>query len=270
MVKSLVGRNKINVIESVPYSELIFLIASGKNYALEIAEARGKKDSSPTAKQLKQIEKRGFLKSHKEKLLNKTIYSVNWEKIGEEFIEFLKNEKKLYLDKDNKINREFLDFNFSDSIGNRKEVKIAPDFKIDLFNKKYFRNSYLIKFLQSIFGRIYKNDLIKLNITIKDIFNEYVLLIGVNMGVSSRIGKKYGLEFEKYVEKESEIMDYIKLEDSLSVLAFTRLSVNTGLSLNPIIDEISEIIERNSLKLAKTIENKENNSKNTNQKLEKK
>ena len=85
MVKRIVGRTKINVIDSIPYSQLIFLVASGKSYALSIAEARGKTDSSPTAKQLKQLEARGFLKSQKEKLLNKTVYSVNWKKIIEEF-----------------------------------------------------------------------------------------------------------------------------------------------------------------------------------------
>ena len=91
MAKRIVGRTQINVIDSIPYSQLIFLVASGKSYALTIAEARGKKDSSPTAKQLKQLEARGFLKSQKEKLLNKTIYSVNWEKATNSFIDYLTN-----------------------------------------------------------------------------------------------------------------------------------------------------------------------------------
>lgn len=89
MVKRIVGRTKINVIDSIPYSQLIFLVASGKSYALSIAEARGKTDSSPTAKQLKQLEARGFLKSQKEKLLNKTVYSVNWEKATNSFIDYV-------------------------------------------------------------------------------------------------------------------------------------------------------------------------------------
>lgn len=97
MVKKIIGRNQINVIDSVPYSELLFLVASGKNYALTIAEARGKKDSSPTAKQLKQLENRGFLKSHKEPVLNKTIYSINWEKIIDEFFKLLVEHKKDFM-----------------------------------------------------------------------------------------------------------------------------------------------------------------------------
>lgn len=88
-MKKSVGRNQIKVIQSVPYSEIIFLVSMGHNYALKIAEERGRQDSSPTAKQLKQLEEKGFLEAHKEKLLNKTIYDVNWEKIIQEFINFL-------------------------------------------------------------------------------------------------------------------------------------------------------------------------------------
>ena len=89
MDKKKSGRNKIRVIESIPYSQLIFLIASGKNYALEIAKARGKEDSSPTAKQLDQLKKRGFLISKKERLLNKTLYLINWDRISQEFVSYV-------------------------------------------------------------------------------------------------------------------------------------------------------------------------------------
>lgn len=88
------GKRRIPVVNNIIYSNLIFFVASGKNYALSIAKVRNKKDSSPTAKQLKQLEERGFLKSRKEKLLNKTIYSINWSRIIEEFKKFYDDFKK--------------------------------------------------------------------------------------------------------------------------------------------------------------------------------
>ncbi len=105
MVKKNLGRNKINVIDSVPYSELIFLVSSGVNYPLSIAEARGKKDSSPTAKQLNQLVDRGFLKSNKEKLLNKTIFSINWGKISREFFNhYFQTYQKMMLEMQERFN----------------------------------------------------------------------------------------------------------------------------------------------------------------------
>lgn len=105
MAKKNLGRSQINVLDSVPYSEIIFLIASGKNYALAIAEARGKKDSSPTAKQLNQLIKRGFLKSQKEKLLNKTLYSINWDKVAKEFFNhYFQTYQKMMIEMQERIN----------------------------------------------------------------------------------------------------------------------------------------------------------------------
>ena len=147
MAKRIVGRTQIEVIDSIPYSQLVFLVASGKSYALTIAEARGKKDSSPTAKQLKQLEARGFLKSQKEKLLNKTIYSVNWNKILDEFFLFLKERKEGFIDSHNRLKT-----NVSPEILERLKLLDNKDFVKDMKANKYL-NQFLKEYLSSIRDR---------------------------------------------------------------------------------------------------------------------
>lgn len=144
MVKRTVGRTKINVIDSIPYSQLIFLVASGKSYALNIAEARGKTDSSPTAKQLKQLEARGFLKSQKEKLLNKTVYSVNWKRVIEEFIRYV-NENIDYVCSENerlKLNLKNTIKGFDERIEKAKDKKFQEDLKKNNYLQTFFHNYY--------------------------------------------------------------------------------------------------------------------------------
>jgi len=92
MVKKQRGRKPIQIIESVPYSQIVFLIASGINYPEAISKAR-QTDSSSTVKQLDTLRKSKFLQEpKKEKLLNKTVYSVNWNKISNNFIDYVFNK----------------------------------------------------------------------------------------------------------------------------------------------------------------------------------
>lgn len=147
MVRNGSGRNLIQVIDSIPFSQLIFLTSSGKNYAIAIAKARGREDSSPTAKQLKQLVKRKFLSEKKERLLNKTIYSVNWEKLIEELLKKLRENLEIVL---KEIEENNLDFNrifenFEEIIFRAKDKK---------FEEKIKKNKYLIKFLISYFSYI--------------------------------------------------------------------------------------------------------------------
>ncbi len=167
MVKKNLGRNKINVIDSVPYSELIFLVSSGVNYPLSIAEARGKKDSSPTAKQLNQLVDRGFLKSNKEKLLNKTIFSINWGKISREFFNhYFQTYQKMMLEMQERFNiaiskvaniKEDIDLSDLNIVFKDKEEKEIIEDKNILFLLRAFIETENIlnkSTLRSIFERI--------------------------------------------------------------------------------------------------------------------
>ena len=84
------GRKITSVIDSKSYSQIIFLIASGKNYAQLIANVRGTKPS-PTVKQLNELRNKNYLmKPINEPFLNKKIYSINGKKIVEDFFIFLR------------------------------------------------------------------------------------------------------------------------------------------------------------------------------------
>ncbi|MBI4158890.1 hypothetical protein HY500_01375 [Candidatus Woesearchaeota archaeon] len=82
------GRKKVRIIESKALCRLLLLVSRGINYAQVISKETGNKPS-PVVKQLKILEKTGYLnKPKKEKLLNKSVYSINYEKICDEFIEY--------------------------------------------------------------------------------------------------------------------------------------------------------------------------------------
>jgi len=189
MVKKNLGRKQQKVIESSPYDEIIFIVASGYNYALKIAEIREKKDSSPTAKQLKQLEERGFLKSSKEKLLNKTIYEVNWNKIAQEFAKYLleivmKRDQQLKAyyggDYNNYIKRQEQDLKkINEGISKRKsgreynEEKAYKNLKELIKSKRLNKNKYLHNLFKIIFNdyfKVYVKN--KISVTIKDLFEE--------------------------------------------------------------------------------------------------
>ena len=82
------GRKRVKIFESKALCRLLLLVSRGINYAQAISKETGNKPS-PIVKQLKILEKTGYLnKPKKEKLLNKSIYSVNYKKILDEFIEY--------------------------------------------------------------------------------------------------------------------------------------------------------------------------------------
>jgi hypothetical protein len=164
MVKRL-GRKQIEVINSIPYSEIIFLIASGENYPQAVAEKR-KKEISPTAKQMNELKEKGFLISINEKEKknfpqNKKYFSVNWKKIIEEFIRYV-NENIDYVCSEN----ERLKLNLKNTIkGFEERVKQAKDKK---FQEDLKKNNYLQTFFHNYYSEIGK---LKENWTISSTFD---------------------------------------------------------------------------------------------------
>jgi hypothetical protein len=253
MVKRIVGRTKINVIDSIPYSQLIFLVASGKSYALNIAEARGKTDSSPTAKQLKQLEARGFLKSQKEKLLNKTVYSVNWKKIIEEFIKYV-NENINYVCSENKrigMNLDKVIKGFNERI---QQIK-SKDFQRDI--KK---NKYLISFFKKYFsetGRLKENWTITATFDFLSFFGDMNFLYkwipshdfyNIEKALDF-INSKEGNSFPEWLieekepkTKEEEFERYKKISKHTET-NFSKIEEKTNQQLKEIIKENKEIFD---------------------------
>jgi hypothetical protein len=152
MRKETRGRKAIPIIESLPYSSIIFLIASGTNYPEAISKAR-KTNSSSTVKQLEALKNAKFLNEpKKEKLLNKTIYSVNWEKIIKEFIKALQEHKEDVLKQD-----EFLRTNLKEAF--KKSFNYLDYLENKEFIKSIKQNNYLIEYLKVYFSDISKTSL---------------------------------------------------------------------------------------------------------------
>lgn len=92
-MKGDIGRKPIKIIESLPYSQIIFLISFGKNYAKIIAESRNV-EVFPTTQQLQKLKEKKYLISLNEQEgknfpQNKTLYLVNWKKISSEFVDYV-------------------------------------------------------------------------------------------------------------------------------------------------------------------------------------
>lgn len=141
------GRRPIEIIESVPYSQIIFLISAGINYPIAISKARGI-DNSSTFKQLEELRKKGFLNTPiRESLLNKTIYSVNWKKIIGVFIDYIIDQCK-YISSENErlsLNLPAIFRGFDKSISYMKDKD---------FQDRLKENKYLQTFFQSYYAEI--------------------------------------------------------------------------------------------------------------------
>jgi hypothetical protein len=161
MKRARLGREPIEIIESIPFSQTIFLIASGKNYAQIISQER-KIAPSPAVKQLKQLEKAGFIVSKKEKLLNKTIYSVNWSRIVKAFIDSIEKRENLY--------GAFLDRYAEQKgvFGYKQEYFQKLNFDI-LKEKRILKNEYLTTAIKTLFISAYESKM-DMNLTISFLF----------------------------------------------------------------------------------------------------
>jgi hypothetical protein len=90
------GKQRLPVIDNRIYSNLIFQIASGNNYAQKIFETYKKKSTSVIVRQLDILRKQDFVTSkYKEDksvfpMQRLTLYSINWKKIIEEFVKYIR------------------------------------------------------------------------------------------------------------------------------------------------------------------------------------
>ena len=288
MDKKKSGRNKIRVIESIPYSQLIFLIASGKNYALEIAKARGKEDSSPTAKQLDQLKKRGFLISKKERLLNKTIYSINWKKINQEFVDYVFNS----FEKDVKDYKE-ISKKERDEQREKHYNELQKKIKNKNFEKEIKSHEYLITLLKLTFSLVENREK-----TIREIFEDLRINFPQPEGTfidhpkkfydnkNRRESGEYNTSLMEGVEKDEkykQLKDFIKITRGVSdtigmrgielLWKFLQIKYTSSYPNNEIRKEllqttqkiVMEIINENSSKGTKPTENKGENAENANQ-----
>jgi len=160
------GKQRLPVIDNRIYSNLIFQIASGNNYAQKIFEAT-KKPTSIIVRQLDILRKEEFVTSeYKEDksvfpMQRLTLYSVNWKKIIEEFIKYIR-ENIDYVCSEN----DRLGMNLDKVIrGFKERVEQARDNK---FENSLKDNKLLYVFFETYYSTIGK---LKENWTISSTFD---------------------------------------------------------------------------------------------------
>lgn len=203
MKRARLGREPIEIIESIPFSQTIFLIASGKNYAQIISQER-KIAPSPAVKQLKQLEKAGFIVSKKEKLLNKTIYSVNWSRIVKAFMDYTIKRAENY--------SGFLD-NFADKkgvFGYKQEYFQGLDFTL-LNEKRLLKNTYLNNAIKTLFTYTYESRT-DMNFSISFLF-ENILNDPEELSIYIGIKHTHRQDIVRELKKSKEGEDYAQLMD---------------------------------------------------------
>jgi hypothetical protein len=225
------GKKRIRVVENKIYSELIFEIASGNNYSQKIYDSI-KKPTSSIVKQLKILSEEGFVNS--ELIENKNIfpmkrikkYSVNWEKIIEEFIEELKKKKK---------NIEETSLNIKKIFEEHLKETNNPNLEI----LKLLENKEFI-------------DSLKINYYLRNFFKEFFISV-------CKIKKEITL-FEIYQEiLNFGCLEYVEGMDNLSL---QKIFLKTMLILKPLVEcSNEELIEnvKNYQRIAQRIRKCKNN-----------
>ena len=138
-------------------TKLLILVYKGHNYSQAIEQKTGLRQS-PVSRQLITIARMNYLKSEKEKLKNKTIYSLNWDKIFASFqSHFIASisAKVESMKEQFKSNPKYMDLAFSQKHG------IKPsEFKKEMpliFNKNESKEA-LRKLIEKSFDSVYESD----------------------------------------------------------------------------------------------------------------
>ncbi|MCD4759340.1 hypothetical protein K8R33_00445, partial [archaeon] len=170
------GRKFTPIIENQLYSSLIFSIANGNSYPKKIAESLNK-DFGNISRQLTLLEKKGFALSKLEGSKNvfpfeRKVYSIKWERIIQEFIDFLTRSIAYLKEEDNRIGLNLKE-NY-ESRRNKKFEEIINKIENKNYQKKLKENKYLIKYFQVFFSEIAR---LKDNWDIRSIF-DYIVFFG--------------------------------------------------------------------------------------------
>lgn len=249
------GRNKIDIIHSVPYSKIIFIVASGENYPEYVSKIL-KKDYSTIGKQMRQLHAKEYLISLKEEggkklQYNKTLYAVNLNKIIENIFDIL-NERLKRLSKDKATNKDTFD-----------EVEISESLRY--LNKKSYiesikNNSYLKKILKEYLGFGFHFGEVSLRIALESLLKNlasYGYEITEEKSLLNAIDHVNNVLEGYYFDKTKmgefdELSD--KLDDSVNLLS-NNLSIGEKIDkkFKEMINEDEELQElHNFLRIVKT------------------
>ena len=146
-------RTEIKTLDSPDHSLLIFTLDKNKMYASELAR-QVKEQQGTIQRRLKKLKEEGYvlLEGHPKKKKNIKLFSVNWDKINEEFIKYLQKREKQLLQEYKSILSSKEKKSFQENVfGNFEEIKKLEDKK---FVSELEKNEFLTVIFQEIFTEI--------------------------------------------------------------------------------------------------------------------
>lgn len=213
--------------ENWTYSKLIFVLNSQKLSATDLSRLL-KKERALTSKQLKFLREKGYVNIEQGKGYNRKLFSVNWKKINEEFLNFLikKNQEffaSSFISKDKlskKDKNTELYFALKDkplitgylsSIG-AEHIKITFILKNKKFQENLIPNPFLTEIFQSNFKFLSQIDK---KYTLNDVFKNF------NFKSSKKIKSKN--KFIKNLYNIQKIIDFFNKNNFFDYIFKKRL-----------------------------------------------
>lgn len=183
-------------------TSILFSVLKGNDYAQKIA-ADLNKSPSTLVRQLQKLEKIGMINSKKEKLLNKTIYNVDWGKIEDIFLKIFDSRLDVFIESYKEaLTNPFIFELFKSSKVNIKRIKKDSNIVIKkLFNKEILKDM-LIYFLKDF--SIHEKDLT---------LNQAILLF------FRSCADNFFYKFYKYYSEKKDISKMYNNKDVLSFMS---------------------------------------------------
>ncbi len=175
-------KKKKAVSKSLRYAKILFKVEDGINYNQELSEELNIKPNA-LIEHLKFLEGKNFLKSERAKKYNKKIYSINYKKVVEKFVDFIvenyQNQYKDYMKTEGNRQKKTI------KIIEKKQPKAFMKQKNKLYvhkvgelynyskDKKFLKSIKNNRYLKIIFREIFNwNARYKIDKTLKEIFQD--------------------------------------------------------------------------------------------------
>ncbi len=147
-------RERSPTIKNKLYCEFLYAINIENISATEIHE-KTHRDISNIVKQMRILKKEGFveLREHPKRERNKKLYSINWEKVNFEFLNFLDRKKAEVLKGVARIFKKTEVEKLSNQHPLMELKLLTPEYV-----QRMSKNKYLIEFFKSIFRELQKKE----------------------------------------------------------------------------------------------------------------
>ncbi|MEK6833091.1 MAG: ArsR family transcriptional regulator [Nanoarchaeota archaeon] len=236
----------IPIIENKVYSEILFAINTKEITSTDLANIL-KKEQSPIYRQLMYLYKNGYLDLEvKKQQFNKKLFSINWIKVNQEFINFLKIKKsELIYEQSQSAKIKLLKL--------KRGLLPIKQFDNDYLNRLQ-KNKYLILFFQNVFKaledfpnkiktKINEKNVYNIETNLKGIFN-FICNPAITMGSFVHHNTKYYNNeiIDKKLKEDKEFKDFYDLNQLLSLLNVKPLGLTLGVNAYALL--LDDIIEK--------------------------